>query len=1201
MKRSVFVGIIIYMLSVCISLSAQDRIMADACFMIISDHGLSVSNQGNSANEATLFLAAPDENNLSQVWKMIQVGTNEYLIEKPEIFRSIDCNGSSSVKGNPLIQWSTGLDNVNQIWVFESKGDQSYTIRNKKSGLYMSYEDAGPVGSAVFQLPSDNDASRIRWTLKKVDVDFKIEPMKTSSEEDWENEAVFAVNKERGRATFFPYPSVEVMEADSSYKKPWLRADSPDYMLLNGIWKFNWARQPSERPEDFYKTSYDVSDWDDINVPSCWEMKGYGTPIYTNIAYPFRNNPPFIQGQPDYTVESEPNAVGSYKRTFILPESWENSPVFIHFDGVYSAMYLWVNGKKVGYSQASTEDAEFDISRYVKPGENQVSVEVYRWCDGSYLEDQDMFRLSGIFRDVYLLRRSQVHFRDFVLKDVFEDGSLDNVRMTADLEVRNLGRRIQKGHSVRVSVLDDKDHCVAEGQQLVSDLVPGASVWAHLDLPVGAPALWSEEKPSLYTVVLELKDKAGNVVEATYARHGFRKVEVKGKKFCINDEPVLLKGVNRHDTDPLEGKSVDLESMMKDVFMFKQSNINMLRTSHYPNDVKMYALCDHYGIYVMGEANIECHGNFTISENESWIPSMVDRMERMVLRDRNHPCVVFWSMGNESGDGDNFLAVRDAARALDDRPIHYCEKDDAAEIDSSMYPSLEQVADFDAQDVDKPYFMCEYAHAMGNSVGNLDQYWDFIENHSQRTIGGCIWDWTDQGLHKPGETTGRYWYGGDFDDHPNDKDFCCNGVVTSDRKVTPKLMEVKKVYQYVDIGLTEQREISLKNKYDFTDLNEFALEWTLKRDGEVIDAGTESLPSTAPGETAFIKVPEVIEAGDEGELFVDVAVVRTDVQDWAAPGHIEASEQLKLREEPFVLDEVVSLRNMLEVRDEEGTLDFSMRGFSVSFDKERGRMISLVFAGLEMIHKNDGFRFNWFRTVSNDKGLFLSLEKETLTVDDFRWDWKEEGRVADVEVDMTAYIRDALGKVVSVVPHSIVYTVYSEGVVDVRATFGTGKDFLLPRLGLAVSVTPGYENVRWYGRGPHENYPDRESSAYIGIYNNTVDGMVEDYVRSQTMGNRGDVRWLELTDDSGQGFRITAGGPLAFSALHATDWDLARTISHTHEMEKVTLAQTVLSLDCVHSGLGNASCGPGPRPEYLLKSNHKYEYSFRIEGLASVR
>ena len=444
--------------------------------------------------------------------------------------------------------------------------------------------------------------------------------------------------------------------------------------------------------------------------------------------------------------------------------------------------------------------------------------------------------------------------------------------------------------------------------------------------------------------------------------------------------------------------------------------------------------------------------------------------------------------------------------------------------------------------------------------------------------------------------TDRFYYGGDFNDHPNDREFVGNGLVTSDRQETPKLREVKHVYQYVDIRKAADDKVSLRNKYYFTDLDEFALEWTIVKDGKAVDSGKTSIPSTAPGETSLVNIPQMLEMDEDGEYFIDVAVVRTDRQDWAEPGHVEASEQLVLREVPVALAPVRTFRRDLTAVEDEGSVTFANRGFSVSFDKTVGEMTSLVFAGLEMIDHKEGFRFNWFRSISNDKDTYF-FTGDKLTLDSFSWKWDKDAEVAEITAENTARIYDSFGRVAECLPYKVVYTVYADGIVDVNASFRTDDVCSIPRLGLVASITPGYENVKWYGRGPHENYTDRESSAYFGIYENTVDGMVEPYLRSQTMGNRGDVRWLTLTDAKGRGMKITAGGNLGFSALHAKDWDLTHSIGHTHELHKILSAHTILSLDCIQVGLGNASCGPGPLPEYMIKGNHTYSYTFRLEGL----
>lgn len=1180
----------------CMHLSAQEfNIEPNDCYKIVSNHGLVVSNQGSHSDGTSLFLSEPLNNDKYQAWSLIKVEGNEYIIVNPEVDKGIDNGGVRGGNGNDLKQWPANPGNDNQVWRLTKVEKDTYIFTSKTSGLNIAYQDAGPVGAPIFQLPANPSAKSQYWTLQKTDVKFEHERLKTSSTEDWENETIFSINRLPGRATFMSYPSVDVMKKDSAYRKPWLRSESSNCILLNGTWKFNWVKQPADRPVDFYKNSYDVSVWDDIEVPSCWEMKGYGTPIYVNITYPFRNNAPFIQPQKDYTVVDEPNAVGSYKRTFTLPTSWNNEPVFIHFDGVYSAMYLWVNGKKVGYSQGSTEDAEFDITSYIKQGENQLAVEVYRWCDGSYLEDQDMFRMSGIFRDVYLLKRPAVHLHDFYLTDNWKSEDQSSVELNAELNVKNLSKKIQPGYSVSISLLDSRDQKKGEQTISVASIEKTGEQSVGIKLPLKQPRLWSAEKPVLYTVVLELKNKEGKTIEATYAQHGFRKIEIKHKHVYINKTQVFFKGVNRHDIHPVHGKAVPLESMMQDVLLFKQNNINMLRTSHYPNDARMYALCDYYGIYVMDEANIECHGNMGISAKESWIPAYVDRMVRMIERDKNHPSVIFWSMGNESGDGDNFWAVREAAKALDDRPIHYEGKNDAGDIDSSMYPSIEHLRQNDARQTDKPYFMCEYAHAMGNAMGNFDQYWDFIENQGQRTIGGCIWDWVDQGIRKPGEVPNRYYYGGDFGDYPNNQDFCCNGVVTADRAVTPKLLEVKKVYQYVAFALKDaaKGEVELLNKYAFTNLQEFELQWMLVKNGLPVTSGKKSIPSVEPGKKVVVVIPEIANLAGQDERFLNVALVLKQHSSWAEADHVVASEQLALKEQPVTLPAIKTIVNNMKVVEDDKSLAFDAHGFSVAFGKEKGEMTSLRFAGLEMIHQQQGFKFNWFRTVSNDKQSFYA-GLETIRVKSMKWQWIQEGKATEVTTEMEVEVPHRQ-KVV--VPYVIKYTIYADGAIDVDASFSTGQEFSLPRLGLIASMSPMLENIKWYGRGPHENYVDRESSAYFGVYENTVDGMVENYQRSQTMANRGDIRWMTLTNQKGQGICITAGGELGFSALHARDWDLARVITHTHDIAEVQLAEIILSLDCMQQGLGNGSCGPGPRPEFIIQRDHTYNYSFRIEGV----
>jgi len=625
--------------------------------------------------------------------------------------------------------------------------------------------------------------------------------MPLAGQNDWENEQIIGINKEAPHSQYVPYSSLSQSTADVAVNSPYL-------LSLNGIWKFNWVKHPNLRPVDFYRDDYDVKAWDDIDVPSCWEMKGYGTPIYSNVTYPHERNPPKILGNPpaNYTQAKEPDPVGSYRRDFTLPADWSGKQVLIHFDGVMSAFYLWINGQKVGYSEGSMTPAEFDVTKYLKPGINSVSAEVYRWSDGSYLEDQDFWRLSGIYRDVYLYAVPKIHLWDFSLKGAFND-DLTRADLNIDLTFRNAGGSGSNTCDVFLSkygqVPDMKNPLVSIPVKQVSTKT-GLKI--SKSVAVDRPLLWSAEIPNLYQVTFVLKDASGNTSEVISTPWGFRKIEIKDQQLWVNGKNILIKGVNRHEHDPFTGRYVSLEVMKRDVELFKQFNINTVRTSHYPNHPDFYKLCDIYGVYVIDEANVESHGmgygEASLAKNPLWQKAHIDRVVRMVERDKNHPSIIIWSMGNEAGGGVNFEASRDAIKARDtERPVHYERNNEVADIESTMYPALDRLEQAGKKDDPRPFLMCEYAHAMGNAVGNLKEYWEVINSY-KRLIGGCIWDWVDQGLAKPVPgKEGEYFfaYGGDFGDQPNDGNFCINGLTTPDRQITPKMYEVKKVYQNVVI------------------------------------------------------------------------------------------------------------------------------------------------------------------------------------------------------------------------------------------------------------------------------------------------------------------------------------------------------------------------------------------------------------------
>ena len=1138
---------------------------AAKCYTIATPEGLVLDAQSSVQTETTMVLANLEADNPSQVWQITPLGDGLFRLVNGYSFQALD--NASGAEEHPVIQWSADPGNHNQFWLISRNPDGSYNILSEATGMALGLRKKGAFGDEAWQLKADPVSPLQRWTIREsaLKVDFIIP--KTSSKNDWENEKVFAINKEPGHPTLIPYASEAEMVADAAYDHPWERTASSRCLLLNGKWKFRWAKAPEERPVAFYKPSFDVSAWAEIDVPSCWEMKGYGTPLYTNVTYPFMNNPPFIQAQRGYTMEREPNPVGSYRREFTLPADWAGMEVFLHFDGVYSAFYVWVNGKKVGYSQGANNDAEFNVTRYVRKGTNTVAVEVYKWSDGSYLEDQDMFRFGGIHRDVYLMARPKSRVRDIRTETAFN----------ADMSVATLYTVVDAGGRVDVALYDEDGVKVGEGDRI----------------EVRNPHLWSAEKPYLYTVRLSVFDKAGKLQECTFFKHGFRKVEFKANKLYVNNVLTYLKGADRHDIHPVYGKSVPVESMIEDILLMKRHNLNTVRTSHYPNDPKMYALYDYYGLYIVDEADQECHGNNAISTYPSWEGAYVDRAVRMVRRDRLHPSVFFWSLGNESGKGSNIVAMRDAVRALDSRPIHYEGMNDVADFDSQMYPAIDNMIARDRNGADRPYFLCEYAHAMGNAIGNLAEYWDYIENDSERMIGACIWDWVDQAIVMPGANDGKLYFGGSFGDVPNDNDFCCNGIVTADRRVTPKLQQVKKVYQYVKIRMPEPGSLVLENRYTAYNLDEMELQAFVHWSGERITGCGLSLPDTPPGGICRVDLPFLKDYLDgSGDVTLQVEVQLKEATRWSDPYHVVATDEFLVKERKPGLKAISDPdAQPLKVYLEENRYLCARNGnISVRFDKATGKMTSLCLDGGEVLHGLGGPTFESFRYLSNDGARYImggrdeSVEERTRLID-FKYQEKEGILRVKTVLEATA------GR--NVVPYTVVYEVHPEGYVDVDASFDAGADFNLRRLGLQLSLNPAFEQIGWYGRGPMENYQDRKDCAFLGVYKNTVTDMAEHYVRTQTMGERTDTRWITFSSEDGRTVTFAADGTFDFSALHFKDIDLYR-VKYGHDLDKVRRSEVVLNLDCRMAGVGNASCGPDLLPQYRIAPDQTYSYRFRI-------
>ncbi len=1027
---------------------------------------------------------------------------------------------------------------------------------------------------------------------------------------DWENPAMFGRNKEPDHCTLMPYP-------DRASALEGTRDASPFHLSLNGTWKFHWVGKPADRPIDFFRPDYGVSQWDDLPVPSNWQMHGYGIPIYTNVRYPFPADPPHIP--------HEYNPVGSYRREFEAPTEWAGRQVFIHFDGVKSAFYLWVNGQMVGYSQGSMTPAEFNLTAYLKDGANTLAVEVYRWSDGSYLEDQDMWRMSGIFRDVYLFSTPTVHLRDFFVRCDLDQDYRD-ATLHVDASVRNYGDEPTGACTVELALLDADDKAVGPeplASEAPTDLAARVDTVASLTANVAAPQKWSCETPYLYTVVLTLKNAAGEIIEVERCRFGFRKVEIRDAQLFVNGVPIYIKGVNRHEHDPLRGRAVTRERMIQDIEIMKRFNINTVRTSHYPDDPKWYDLCDEYGIFLIDEGNVESHGmgydlEKTLGNRPEWEAAHVDREISMVHRDKNHPSVIIWSLGNEAGSGCNFVAAAQAIRELDTtRPIHYERMNEVADMDSVMYPALDVLIERGREASDKPFIMCEYAHAMGNAVGNLQEYWDAVETHT-RLIGGCVWEWADHGLFRyaddePNEQGERPWYwayGGDFFDEPNDGNFCMDGLVFPDRAIPPKMYELKKVYQYVGIKAKDALSgvVAIHNKHFFTNLSVFDVQWTLSEDGKVLQTGTLPPLDVPPGEVRDVTIPlKSLTPAPGAEYWLRVSFHLRENTAWAEQGHEVAWEQFQV---PFEAapKPVLDLGAMDDVAIEDVGDVVTVRGtaFAVAFKRSTGAITSLVYADTPII--NDGAQtlngpvFNCFRAFTDNGGgfkkergiraAFDAAGLRTITRRVRGFDVRVLNSKA-VEVDVVA---ECLGAKGAGFLHRCVYTILGDGTVGLDNSIEPiGELPILPKLGVQMVVSGALENLTWYGRGLWENYSDRKTGAPMGVYQGTVAEQYVAYPRPQECGSKEDVRWAALTNDGGAGLLVVAEHPIALTALHYTAVDLDKA-THLHELRP--RRDVVLCLDYAQCGLGNASCGPTVLEKYAVRLDKPCRYAFALRPYA---
>lgn len=1001
---------------------------------------------------------------------------------------------------------------------------------------------------------------------------------------EWENPSVNQINREPMHAWFVPYEK----EKDAVQR----RVSEASRLSLNGIWDFNYSVHPESRPKDFYKKGYRLKGWSKIEVPGSWELQGFDAPIYTDTKYPFPANPPYIPK--DY------NPVGSYVREFTVPENWKGQEIILHFGGVESAFYCWVNGEFAGYSEDSRLPAEFVITPYLKKGQNKLAVEVYRYSDGSYLECQDFWRYSGIERDVWLIARPESRVKDFEivapLINNYQDGELQ-VKITAD------SRKLTAGTGIEVKLLD-RGELVYSARSVVNAVTDTLHYFRTFLKNVRK---WTAETPELYTLVVNTLNPQGKVRESFAHRFGFRTVEMKNGMLQVNGTPVILKGVNRHEHDPRKGRSVSFEGMKEDVRLMKQFNINAVRCSHYPNREEWYELCDEYGLYLIDEANLESHGMEvteagTLANSPAWITPFMERMSRMVERDKNFTSVIIWSLGNESGYGLHFESTYHWTKKRDgSRPVQYegSGREGVTDIYCPMYARVWRLREHVNQRRPMPLILCEYAHAMGNSVGNLGDYWDLIYKYDQLQ-GGFIWDWVDQTFAIKDKEGNDIWgYGGDmgYVGVKNDSNFCANGLVMADRSLHPHIWEVKKVYQGVHFEGVPFRtdRISLTNRNDFLNLDNYDCFWKIKADGETILSGKLDVPSVRPHETAEVRVnvPE-FEIKPATEYFLHLQACTREATDLLPAGHVVATEQMLWPVE-YIYPEITKVEGTLKVEQTAHQIKLSGDEFEAVFSTDKGQLTRLSYQGNEVLRAALQPNF-WRAQTDNDVangmmercGIWLKAPDQ-MNLDDLQVEKK--GKNIQLKTRYTIQGQTSV--------YTVIYTVYPDGAIRVENCFETEEKNLpeMPRYGMRMILKGEYDQMTWLGRGPHENYWDRKSSADIDLYEASVWEQFHPYVRPQETANKSDVRWCALLNSAGNGILVVGEQPLGVSAWNFPLKDILHVSPNVERKHGGSIRKqdmVWLNIDLQQMGIGgDNSWGAQTHPEYTVTPDNK-QYAFTI-------
>lgn len=1193
---------------------------------------LTVSTTNNDEAIAVSTLTGAD----GQQWQVTSsrnTSTYIYNLISSLSGKALDMAGTTTASGHAPLQWTSeheyngGEDNANQEWNFVSAGNNTYYIccvpQGANSVYYLALNNAG---TGLTKVTSQRSATAFGFTNVNgggSGGDSGDVPNHGSFNVSWiSNPQKVGDHKEDAHATYIPYANTAEMRGDADYyAHPWVTPKSSDYLLLNGQWKFKYTAGSTGTPGayNYYAKNYNDGSWGEIRVPLSWEMANYGKPVYTNVGYPFTSN---NLGNANTQVSGhnvqDNNATGFYRRTFILPEGWKDKRVFLHFDGIYSAGVVWVNGHYVGFTEDSNTDAEFDLTGFVTEGENQLSVCVYRWCDGSFLEGQDMWHLSGIHRDVYLYATPKVAVRDHYITYTASNNNGTAGTMTVNLTVDNRNNT-QAAKAIDVTLRDANGNQVATGSYNYSGT---ATTNGTVRFTLNNLHTWNAEDPYLYTV--EVSQKEGGTEEMAFAtKFGFRTITKSGNLIYINGKRVYFKGVNTQDTHPAYGRAIDMATMLKDVTMMKQANVNTVRTSHYPRQPKMYAMFDAFGLYVMDEANVECHAAGTnVSSSSRFSTAMLDRTQRMVLRDRNHPSVIFWSLGNESGDGTNFQTTYNWCKNNDSRFVHNSpwggESTNTSDIDSKMYPTIQQTKDArsgNLYNANKPMFFTEYAHAMGQAVGNLQDYWDIIESSSNTAIlGGCIWDWVDQAIYNPanlvnGDTIAngfhRWTAGYDYNTTDNSAsggfqgNFMDNGIITPDRAWTGKLTEVKKVYQNVTFDYDRSsRTVTVKNKNSFINLSGYNLLYQITRDGYVAEEGQVALGTVNAGNSGTATVSYSTQVGNDAEYLIRFSLVLKDGTLWAPEGYAVAEGQFALNNRPALGTHTVQ-GGSLNVDGGNGLVSGTTPdGKSFSFRFTRNKLTSWTYDGKDII--SDGFNFNGNRDIDNDRnngGIAFSNVGGTPEVS---YSLRKSG-------DNAIMTTRGSGTNCS---YTIAYTFYPDATMDMQVTFTpSGNTY---RIGLGCQFAQGFENVEYYGRGPWSNYVDRMTGSFLGRYTTTVDDMLDEQTHPETGGDHTGLRELILSNPSNglqldikasdcnitSGGKVNAGVGFSLSHYNESSWCNQGQYmwSHAQHWYDLTRSTNIYAhFDAYQRGLGNNSCGGDTAlSQYQCPTSGTLSYTLRL-------